>query len=73
MKSMIDLRKYEVGISVTVMGNNSPFVFCVLDAEEKAAITSILILLFSIAYVGAAFLSGLGRIGTFLAERNHGI
>jgi len=48
MKSISDLRKYEVGISVTEMGNNSPFLFRALDEEEKADTMSILIYLFSI-------------------------
>jgi len=73
MKSIRDLRKYEVGISVTVMGKNSPFLFCALDAEEKTAIANILNLLLSIVYFRTGFLSGLEQIGTFLAERNHGI
>jgi hypothetical protein len=55
MNSMMDSGKSEIGISVTVMGKNTPLVFYVLRAVKDVMGLNILILFLSVIYAEFRF------------------
>lgn len=50
MKPTMDLGRYGIGIFVTMMGNNTPFVFYILGLVKNVVILSILILFLLTTY-----------------------